>query len=137
MKDILDVFKRAKEKKVFSGKQEFRNLIEQIQAADTSLQLDWDDACGEEWARFGNSINGQVCMISTNIGVAFIREGYNFEMLKETCSDLEVVFTENYSIEQWYIDLERLKKEVPEIHWYAGSVDTNCFSLDDLYFATI
>lgn len=139
MKDMLAVLKRAKEKKVFSGKQEFRQLLQQIQSADTSLQLDWDDDAGEEWARLGNSIHGIVCMISTNIGVVFIREAYDFEQIKEVCQELEVVFTKNYASNEWYVDKERLKREVPEIQWYVSedSVDANGFSLEDFYFATI
>ena len=45
----------------------------------------------------------------------------------------------DYSTEEWKIDLEELKRKIPEISWNASpyAVDINSFSLDDFYFATI
>jgi len=52
---------------------------------------------------------------------------------------IEVVFTDDYCSEIWFIDLANLKQTIPERYWYAseGAVNINSFSLDDLYFATI
>ena len=59
--------------------------------------------------------------------------------MKKILKNLEIVFTENYYSSDWTIGVSDLKKEIPEIYWYASedAVNTNCFSLDDFYFATV
>lgn len=138
MKNMLDILKRARDKKVFLGN-EFEELITKIQLADSNLELDWDDGVGEEWARFFNQKDGKVCMISAKVGVAFIRKSYKFSNIKNVVNMLEIVFTEDYCSENWFIDLIDLKQMIPELYWHTseGAVNVNSFSLDDLYFATI
>ncbi len=138
MKNMLDILKRARDKKVFLGN-EFEELITKIQLADSNLELDWDDGAGEEWARFFNQKDGKVCMISAKVGVAFIRKSYKFSNIKNVVNMLEIVFTEDYCSENWFIDLIDLKQMIPELYWHTseGAVNVNSFSLDDLYFATI
>ncbi len=138
MKNMLDILKRARDKKVFLGN-EFEELIMKIQLADSNLELDWDDGAGEEWARFFNQKDGKVCMISAKVGVAFIRKSYKFSNIKNVVNMLEIVFTEDYCSENWFIDLIDLKQMIPELYWHTseGAVNVNSFSLDDLYFATI
>lgn len=138
MKNMLDILKRARDKKVFLGN-EFEELITKIQLADSNLELDWDDGAGEEWARFFNQKDGKVCMISAKVGVAFIRKSYKFSNIKNVVNMLEIVFTEDYCSENWFIDLIYLKQMIPELYWHTseGAVNVNSFSLDDLYFATI
>lgn len=135
---MLDILKRARDKKVFLGN-EFEELIMKIQLADSNLELDWDDGAGEEWARFFNQKDGKVCMISAKVGVAFIRKSYKFSNIKNVVNMLEIVFTEDYCSENWFIDLIDLKQMIPELYWHTseGAVNVNSFSLDDLYFATI
>ena len=138
MKDMLEVLKRARQKKIFAN-QEFQEMLMQIQSADATLKIDWDIGAGEEWARFSNQENEIVCMINRNIGLIFIRSMYEFQNIEHVIGDFEVVFTENYWSEDWTIDTGKLKDEVPEIHWHAceGAVNPNCFSLDDFYYATV
>ena len=138
MENMVEILKRAKEKKVFLNN-EFEELLMKIQLADSNLKLDWDDGAGEEWARFSNQKDGIVCMISAKLGVAFIRESYKFSNIKNVVKMLEIVFTEDYCSENWFVDLADLKQMIPELYWHAseGAVNTNSFSLDDLYFATI
>ncbi len=138
MKNMIEVLKRARNKKIFINN-EFEELLIKIQSADGNLKLDWDDGAGEEWARFFNQKDGIVCMISAKIGVAFIRKNYKFSNIKDIIDRLEVVFTDDYCSASWFIDLVNLKQMIPELYWHAseGAVNTNGFSLDDLYFATI
>jgi len=138
MKDMMEILKKARKKKVFHGN-EFEKLLMKIQAADSGLEMDWDDDAGEEWARFFSKEKGTVCMASAKIGLAFISKGYDDRKIRNAIDKLEIVFTENYSKEEWKIDLDELKQTVPEICWRASedAVDTNGFSLDDLYFATV
>lgn len=138
MENMIEVLKRARNKKVFTNN-EFEELLVKIQTADNSLKLDWDDAAGEEWARFFNQEDGIVCMISAKIGVAFIKKKYKFSNMKNILDMLEIVFTDDYCSDNWFIDLTNLKQMIPELYWHAseGAVNTNGFSLDDLYFATI
>lgn len=138
MENMIDILKRARDKKVFVDN-EFEKLLIKIQSADSNLKLDWDDGAGEEWARFSSQKDGVVCMISAKIGVAFIRKNYRFSNIKNVMDMLEIVFTEDYCSENWFIDLANLKQMIPELYWHAseGAVNKNSFSLDDLYFATI
>lgn len=138
MENMIEVLKRARNKKVFTNN-EFEELLIKIQTADDNLKLDWDDGAGEEWARFSNQEDGIVCMISAKIGVAFIRKNYKFSNIKNVIDMLEIVFTDDYCSDNWFIDLTNLKQMIPELYWHAseGAVNTNSFSLDDLYFATI
>lgn len=135
---MIEVLKRARNKKVFTNN-EFEELLIKIQTADDNLKLDWDNGAGEEWARFSNQEDGIVCMISAKIGVAFIRKKYKFSNIKNVIDMLEIVFTDDYCSDNWFIDLTNLKQMIPELYWHAseGAVNTNSFSLDDLYFATI
>lgn len=138
MENMIEVLKRARNKKVFTNN-EFKELLIAIQTADDNLKLDWDDGAGEEWARFSNQEEGIVCMISAKIGVAFVRKNYKFSNIKNVIDMLEIVFTDDYCSDNWFIDLTNLKQMIPELYWHAseGAVNTNSFSLDDLYFATI
>lgn len=138
MENMIEVLRRARHKKVFTDN-EFEELLIKIQTADGNLKLDWDDGAGEEWARFSNQKDGIVCMISAKIGVAFIRRNYKFSNIKNVIDMLEIVFTDDYCSDNWFIDLTDLKQMIPELYWHAseGAVSTNSFSLDDLYFATI
>ena len=136
---MLETLRKAKQKKVFTNQQEFKELLTQIRLADAELKLDWDDGAGEEWARFSNLSDGIVCMINVRLRLAFIREKYDFQNIKKSIENFEIVFTENYYADEWFIDVTKLKKEISEIYWHASeaAVNTSCFSLDDFYFATI
>ncbi len=138
MENMIEVLKRARNKKVFTNN-EFEELLIKIQIADDTLRLDWDDGAGEEWARFSNQEDGIVCMISAKIGLAFIRKNYKVSNIKNAINLLEIVFTDDYCSNNWFIDLANLKQMIPELYWHAseGAVNPNSFSLDDLYFATI
>ncbi|WP_165253656.1 hypothetical protein [Adlercreutzia sp. ZJ304] len=138
VENMTEVLKRARSKKIFAGN-EFAELLAEIQSADSSLELDWDFDAGEEWARFFSRENGTVCMMNAKIGVTFIRKAYEFSNIEHIVGALEIVFTENYSSEDWFIDLADLEQNVPEICWHASeeAVNPTCISLDDLYFATV
>lgn len=135
---MLEILKKARDKKIFLSN-EFEELLIKIQLADSNLKLDWDYGAGEEWARFSNEKDGIVCMISAKIGVVFVRKTYNFNKIENIIKILKIVFVDDYCSENWFIDLTNLKQIIPELYWHAsqGAVNTNSFSLDDLYFATI
>ncbi len=137
MKDMLEALKRAKAKKIFQ-KNEFVELLQKIQSADSSLQLDWDDGAGEEWARFYHEEKGLICMIHARIGIVFIKS-YQDRKIRKAIESLELVPTEGFGLEEWRIDLERFAQSVPEICWHAseGAVDVRKFSLEELYYATV
>lgn len=138
MENMIEVLKKARDKKVFVGN-EFKELLIKIQLSDKDLKLDWDEGAGEEWARFFNQQVGIVCMINSKIGVAFIRKSYEINRIKNVIDMLEIVLTDNYSSENWFVDLVDFKERIPEMCWHASTdaVNINGFSLDDLYFATI
>ena len=139
MKDMMEILRKAKCKSVFENQKEFQVVLTQMQLADAELRLDWDDGAGEEWARFGNLADGNVCMMNAKLRLAFIREKYNFQKIEQVLHDFEIVFTENYDLDEWSVDINHLKKEIPQICWHAceDAVNVECFSLDDFYFATV
>lgn len=139
MNDILKVLKQAKESYPCIERQEFHELMEDICKKDESLSLDWDYGAGEEWARFYSLSQGAVCMISTELPIAFIRSSYDYTYIGACLHDIEIVCVESYSEDDWSVDLDKLAIEIPEIHWHAslGAVDPACFCLDDFYFATV
>ena len=138
MENMIEVLRKARNKKIFLNN-EFGELLMEVQLADSNLTLDWDDGAGEEWARFFSQKDGIVCMVSAKIGVAFIKKCYEFNNIKNIMDMLEIVFTDNYNLDNYFIDLTSLEQEIPEFYWHAseGAVNINCFSLDDLYFATV
>lgn len=138
MENMMEILKRARDKKIFLNN-EFEELLMKIQLADSNLELDWDDGAGEEWARFSNKKDGIVCMINAKIGVVFIKKNYKFSKIKKIIDMLEIVFTDDYCSDNWFIDLTNLKQTIPELYWHTSeeAVNINSFSLDDFYFATI
>ena len=139
MKDMMEILRKAKCKRVFENQEEFRAVLTQMQSADAELRLDWDDGAGEEWAIFDNLADGIVCMMNARLRLAFIREKYNFQKIEQVLRDFEIVFTENYDLDEWSVDVEHLKKEIPQIYWHTSedAVNAECFSLNDFYFATV
>lgn len=137
MKDVVELFVNAKKKKLLKNI-EFKELIRQIKFADPNLILDWDEGAGEDWARFIDSKKGIVFMMHSRIGVVFIRKVYEYDKIKKIVTELEVVFVDNYNSKEWYANLAEFEK-IPEVYWHAceNAVNTNCFSLDELYYATV
>lgn len=137
MKDMTEVLKRARKKKVYQ-KDEFQELLEKIQSADSNLEIDWDVGAGEDWARLFSG-EEMVCMANAKTGVLFLSKNYEYKKIKSVVGMLEVVFTESFSQDEWKVDLVDLEQTVPEIYWHAseGAVRIDRFSLDDLYFATV
>ena len=139
MNDLNLILIKAKRKKVFKSVLEIQEIIDNIRLSDKKFSIDWDSGAGEEWVRLCNEKKSVVCMMNTKIGIAFIRKD---ELTEETIQQLNLYYLFNvsdYSTEEWKIDLEELKRKIPEISWNASpyAVDINSFSLDDFYFATI
>lgn len=136
---MIEAFEKARELPCFGSNEEIKNLIADICAKDSSLTVDWDDDAGEEWVRLCSKVHGKVFMMHTQLRIVFIRKSYDFERISDALGQIAVIFTDNYSADEWSIDLAELKNNFPEINWRASeeSVNPDCFSLDDLYFATI
>lgn len=139
MKDMTQLLLRARDKMQFCNQQQFLNLIRSIEESDTNLKLDWDDGSGEEWARFIEEKKGIVLMLNTKIGVVFIRTSYVRSDVNKLLQNLYVEWTENYDIDEWFIDLNVIRQQVPEIHWHTSedAVNVKAFCLNDFYFATV
>ncbi len=138
MKDITSILLQVKQKFVFKDNKDFTQFIYEI-IKKTHLQLDWDTGAGEEWARLIADNFGVVCMVHTKIGIAFIRKNHDDVSLSELMDCLWCEEVENYSIEEWKIDLTVIHNQISEIIWHstAETVNPNQFSLNDFYFATV
>lgn len=138
MKDLLNVFKSAKAKRIYASDQEFRLVLTSLLDADRKLHLAWDDGAGEEWAML-NHPSGDTMMLNRRIGLAFVTNGYDPSSVSRILDDLFIETAERYSADEWCIDPEQLRTEVPEICWHADcdAVRTDSFSLAELYYATV
>ena len=139
MKDLNSIFIDAKKKKTFRDDFEMENLINIILQSNNNIYLDWDKDTGENWIRLFQHSNVIICMLHRIIGVTFVRLSETYDLMKEELRSIYVVETEDYDLEEWYIDLNILRECNPEIDWHASSnaVDVGKMSLNDLYFATI
>ena len=52
MKDLNDIFIKAKAKKIFKDDGEIEKIIRNILQVDSMICLDWDKGTGEDWIRF-------------------------------------------------------------------------------------
>lgn len=139
MKNLNNIFIKAKLKKVFVDINEFKEVLKKISSSDSNLSLDWDEGAGEEWAMVFNKKLGKACMLNSKIGVAFIRRRYLSSKSLRVLKKIYLVDVDDYGTEEWYIDLDILKNETPEIVWCASpnEVNINKLSLDDLYVVTV
>ena len=138
MRNLLEVLITAKKKSIFKTIEEFIIQLDAIKKSDSELELDWDDGAGEEWAMISHKEHGIVYMINTKIGIIFARKSYVPEIPDEFLSLYEIAVVDNYD-DEWFVDITELKESIPEIYWRVSedSVNVNCFSLKDLYFATV
>jgi len=139
MYDLLNVLLEAKKKLIFKTTGSFTNVLKEIEQSDNSLILDWDKGAGEEWARFIHCEIGKVYMLNSRIGIIFVCKAY-FDSIPQTLyAQYSVYLVDNFIKKEWYISLNALKEEIPEIVWHTSEdiINSGRFSLDDLYFATI
>jgi hypothetical protein len=139
MKDLLELLIEAKNKLTFDTQNNFINALNEVKQFDTTLDLDWDNGAGEEWARFIHHEIGKIYMLNSKIGVVFVREIYSDRLPQILYSKYKICLVDNYAEKEWHIDLEALAKGIPEIVWHTSTdiIDPNKFSLDDFYYATI
>lgn len=139
MKDLNIVLKEAKCKKIHKNYDEFKTFIRKVKATDDRLKMNWDHGAGEEWA-FVNIPGKSSCMFHCTIGIVFVN-GYDIltEETKQMISELKVVEYTNNSEDEWDLDIEKLKEEVPEVDWRNTIYDENNIkiSLSDFGVLTI
>ena len=135
MKDLLKELSYARQKKIFKN-EEFKDFLSDLVKLDNSNKINWDEGAGEEWA-FINNKDFSI-MINRKIGIFFVRGTIKDPYLNYLKLGNYIV-VDSYDLKEWFIDLDELKKNVPEIIWHTSSddIDTSNFSLDDLYFATV
>ena len=124
--------------KKYENKSELKNIIEKIDFFD-EYRLDWDEKAGEEWARFFNINSEIVLMFNVKICIVFMRKELISTPIYDLLSDLLIVEVENFSSENWCIDISKIENDLPEIKWRASKevVNTEKMSLQDLYYATV
>ena len=135
MRDLLKELVMARNKKIYKGN-DFKTLLSTLKGIDIDNKINWDEGAGEEWAFLNNQ--SLSIMLNTKIGIYFVRGELSDDYL-DVLNDGNCVYVSNYDLKEWFIDLEYLQKNIPEIIWHTSgdSIDTNGFSLDELYFATV
>ena len=139
MNDLLKVLTDAKEKIIFRTQEDFIDVLDEVKQSDISLDLDWDNEAGEEWARFIHCELGKVYMLNSKIGIIFTRNSYSDKIPSVLYSKYKILLVDNFDEKEWHIDLEAMKKTVPQIIWHSSedAVNPKMLSLDDFYYATI
>ena len=135
MRDMLVELLDAKTNKIYK-ENEFESLLLSLGSLSEGLTINWDSGAGEEWAFVNN--NDFNIMLNRRIGICFVR-GILDISVSSCLSQCKCVFVAGYDLEEWYIDLDKLNKCIPEIKWPSQdySVDPHCFSLNDFYYATV
>ena len=135
MRDLLKELVMARNKKIYKGN-DFKTLLSTLKGIDIDNKINWDEGAGEEWAFLNNQ--SLSIMLNTKIGIYFVRGELSDDYL-DVLNDGNCVYVSNYDLKEWFIDLEYLQKNIPEIIWHTSgdTIDTNGFSLDELYFATV
>ena len=135
MRDMLKELIVARNKKIYKDN-DFKTILSVLKGINIENKINWDEVAGEEWAFINNQ--SMSIMLNSKIGICFVRGEISddyFDILNEG----NCVHVSNYDLKEWYMDLEQLQKNIPEIIWHSSgdSIDTNGFSLDELYFATV
>lgn len=139
MRDLFAVLLQAQAMRPHIGYFGLKQIFLDIQTADASLRMDWDEGAGEEWIRFIHPTEGLVMMIHDVVPIAFIKSTYNVLLIDRAIAHFLVIQSENFDSAEWTVNVDRLTRDIPEIVWRASisAVDPDCFSLNDLYYATV
>ena len=135
MRDLLKELVVARNKKIYKD-DDFKTLLNILKGINTDNKINWDEGAGEEWAFLNNQ--DMSIMLNSKIGIYFARGEISDDYLN-VLSDGNCVYVSNFDLKEWYIELESLKDCIPEIIWHASGdcIDTNGFSLDEFFFATV
>lgn len=135
MRDMFVELLDAKTNKIYK-ENEFESLLLSLGSLSEGLTINWDSGAGEEWAFFNNV--GFNIMLNRRIGICFVRGVLDIPV-SSCLSQCKCVFVDGYDLKEWYIDLDKLYKCIPEIVWHThdNAVDPHCFSLNDFYYATV
>ncbi len=109
---------------------EFSEIIDKIRIHYNLNYLSYESGC-EDWAMLSDGQN-RLCMIHDKLKLMFTSIN-NFPEL----SDMTILHFENYDDKIWSIDKNALKKLRPEFWWHTDVIDYDCFSTQDLYYATV
>lgn len=138
MKELSQLLFRAKNVKKYADISEFEKIVKKIEESK-EYRIDWDRDAGEEWARFLNANYEIVLMLNVRIGIVFLRSKNVLDNIFNILKKLLIVEVEDFGTEEWCIDVEKIKKDLPEISWTVSedAVNTQRMSLQDLYYATV
>lgn len=138
MRDLNNVLIEAKKRPLFTT-QKIESLIGSIKKSEKNVILHWDDGAGEDWIQFSCKDYGVVYMIHKIIPVNFVRKSYYQDVQFDFSNSCDVVLVDNYDVEEWCVDLEKLKQLTPEMVWHSfeSDISSKKFSLVDLYLATV
>ncbi len=108
---------------------EFSKIIDKIRIYHNLNYLSYESGC-EDWAMLSDGQN-RLCMIHDKLKLMFTSIN-NFPEI----SDMTILHFDNYDDKIWSIDKNALEKLRPEFWWHTDVIDYDCFSTQDLYYAT-
>lgn len=134
MKDLIPLLKKARKKGVYLTLDDFLDEFNhRIPVCDKAYVTTSNIYDGERWL-----FVSCIAMFSVRIGIAFV-EKEHYDRYSKCFGNTILVPYEDFDLKEWCLDRAQLKTEVPEIEWAAceDAVDSGCFSLQDLYYATM
>lgn len=138
MENLLNVLCNAK-KHIKIELSEIHNFISDVSKMKSEIICDWDEWSGEEWMSVAVD-KKKIAMIGIKIPVIFVLSEDQAKLQEyELIKKLYRVEIDDFDNEMWNIDLEEYKNAIPEIEWHSSKdvVNTNSFSTDEFWFATI
>jgi len=136
MRDLMDeVYEAKKLIGSWNGEEVFK-LIEYFKKDNPNSCVQWDWGSGEEGCAFIAN-NQLIAYVHTKFPICFSKK--EFHIYKEILSyRLWFVSIDDFYKNEWFVDLDKLRQEVPDINWLASkdAVDPESFSIAGFRFAT-
>lgn len=127
--DLTESFIRASERGIFS-REELSAKKKEIAALLPGCTVDHDEGAGEDWVRFYND-DGRAAMLHSGLKILFTSADIDVD-------GVEVIRCGSFDANEWSFDIDViLEKKL--LRWCAEDhiVNPLCFSLNDLYWASV
>ena len=138
MKDIMIEMQKAKQLNIKWNRDMIEPIASLFDRKEKDAHTNYRDILytGTEWVHFLSKTE-HIAMVHIKLPICFLLKKYE-EYKSEYFSDIHTVLLNSFYTEEWFLDLKKLEREVPEITWSCAEheFDTTMFSTDDFKFAT-
>lgn len=129
--DITKFILDAEDLGCYKNEEEFERILNDIKEFYHLEYLSYEPGV-EDWAILSNG-TGTVCMIHLKLKLMFSTlKDFSFLPVK-----LVTLHFEGYGDKIWSIDPAILKNNDSKLYWHTDDINANCFSTQDLFYATV